>query len=324
MREELDISPAEATQILRRFYDPERTVYRVRQLNGGVVNHVAELHTDGNPESIVAKINVPAHAQIFRREAEALAWYREHTSFPVPEPYTVIDWAHAPGAMASGGVNGSTAEAAEPKRVEVSGLLMSYVDGPNLGDARITTEGYDYVQRDLARHLTLLHGYRGDCYGNALDETGHATWADAFRPMIAREFKEVRDQLSSRARWIITDVIDKLEEWLPETDEPTLVHGDLWATNILVDDRFPSRPAILAFVDCGAIYADVEYELAYLTLFRTVNELFFRDYGHKLRSGFDRRCRVYWLNTMMLHVRMFGDRYLPSCEELARQLKQLS
>ena len=45
---------------------------------------------------------------------------------------------------------------------------------------------------------------------------------------------------------------------------------------------------------------------------------------HPLRPGFSRRCRVYWLNTALMHVRTFGDKYLPQCEELVQQLKALS
>ncbi len=286
-RGDLQLSLDEATTLVRRHYDADRSVYRVRRLNGGMVNHVLQLFTDGQPESVVAKLNTPAHASLLAREAETLRWYREHTKLPVPEP-------------------------------------LSYIDGPNLAEARIAADGVAALQGDLARHLTELHSYRAEQYGNALDQQGSAArWVDLFRPMIDGEFQAVRDQLSSRSRWVLTEVIDHLDQWLPETNEPRLVHGDLWATNILVDDRHPSRPRVLAFVDCGAIFADVEYELSYLTLFRTVQDPFFREYGLKLRDGFERRCRVYWINTMMLHVRMFGDRYLPSCEQLAMQLQQL-
>ncbi|MBN2212074.1 MAG: fructosamine kinase family protein, partial [Sedimentisphaerales bacterium] len=74
-----------------------------------------------------------------------------------------------------------------------------------------------------------------------------------------------------------------------------------------------------------AQFAEVEYELAFMRVFHTVDEVFFRHYTqrHPLREGFERRCRVYWLNTMMLHVRLFGDDYLPACQVLVEEIMKL-
>ena len=44
----------------------------------------------------------------------------------------------------------------------------------------------------------------------------------------------------------------------------------------------------------------------------------------KDRPGFETRCRIYWLNTMLLHVRYFGDaHYVHASEGLARELPHL-
>ena len=102
-----------------------------------------------------------------------------------------------------------------------------------------------------------------------------------------------------------------------------LFRSDLWATNFLVDDADPDRPRITGFVDGLANYADAEFELAYLLVFGAANGTFFDHYTrrHPLRPGFDRRCRVYWLNTMLIHVRHFGAAYLPRTESIARELE---
>ena len=41
------------------------------------------------------------------------------------------------------------------------------------------------------------------------------------------------------------------------------------------------------------------------------------------RPGFGFRSRVYWLKTMMPHVREFGERYVPSVESLADELRRM-
>ena len=61
-------------------------------------------------------------------------------------------------------------------------------------------------------------------------------------------------------------------------------------------------------------------------VFHTVDETFFGAYTkrHELRDGAERRVRVYWLNTMMIHLRLFGAEYLPACERLAGEIESLS
>lgn len=312
-----------ATQLVRRHVNPALTVTAVRPLHGGMINHCCEFVTDGEPAAIVAKFNDATRAEAFAREQRILEWYRANTEMPVPRPYACFN-----------GIPGGGGEGGGESRFDRSGLLMERVPGPNLADARLSARGQRVFQRELARHVAQLHSHTRATYGSALEpaEAGHARWLDAFAPTMRREFEAVKSTLSSRARTIIASVLDRLDQWLPESGRPTLVHGDLWSTNILVDDRHPDRPQILAFIDCGASYCDPEYELAYLRIFRTANDDFFDAYVRHhpwfraayANGGFDRRCRIYWLNTIMLHVRLFGDQYLARCEDLAQQIRQLS
>lgn len=302
-----------ATLLVRRYADPAATVTGIRHLQGGMINRVLEftLNDDptlpGDPGALVAKLNSADKAGAFDRELRIMQWYRANTELPVPEPIASIQ---------------------DDPDFDGSGLLMQKIEGANLADAQLSPRGRRVIQQDLARHVAQLHSHRRTTFGSAIgpESDGHRRWLDAFGPTIEREFEEVKHLLSSKNRWAVEEMIHHLEDWLPEQAAPTLVHGDLWGTNILVDDRHPDRPRILAFIDCGASYCDPEYELAYLRIFRTATDEFFEHYvrRHPLRPGFDRRCRVYWLNTIMLHVRLFGDQYLPRCEDLAQQIRQLA
>jgi fructosamine-3-kinase len=62
-------------------------------------------------------------------------------------------------------------------------------------------------------------------------------------------------------------------------------------------------------VDPALHFADEEYELAYLECFQTVGDAFFRLYRSERpeRDGYSVRRLCYWLNTMLLHVHVFGD-----------------
>jgi fructosamine-3-kinase len=294
----------QATALVRRHLDPGLSVVNARKLYGGSIHRVVEWVTDGEPRSVVAKLHHARNVNSFRREMQSLLNYRRHTTLPVPEPWAVL---------------------ADEPEFDGSGLIMEKIDGTTLADAKVSQAGMAFLQKQLARHLIDLHSHHRSTYGSALTEQGETRWLDNFRPKLQEEFTHVREFLSSNARWFIDELIHNLEDWIPEQSTPTLVHGDLWANNIMVSDAHPDEPQILAFIDGLASYCDPEYELAYLRMFQTADDSFFARYRrhHPLRPGFSKRCRVYWLNTMMMHVRVFGERYVPACENMTAQLKQL-
>lgn len=298
------IDPAVATQLVRQRLGGSLRVTGLRKLHGGMIHCVSEWLTDGTPTTLVAKTNTLDHAAAFERELATLRFYRHHTDLPVPEPYGCVT----------------------DQELGLSGLLMETVPGRTLAEARISSKGAAQLQHDLAQHVAKLHDHHSDRFGSALGPPHHSRWLDAFAPGFEKQFAQARDQLASRSRSVIESLLQHLDDWLPAAAPPTLVHGDLWATNILVDDTHPDRPRTLAFIDCDANYCDPEYELAYLRLFHTADDTFFAAYAqhHPPRDGFERRCRVYWLNTMLLHVNLFGGRYLPACEDLVRQIRRLA
>ena len=298
----IEIDTDAATAIVQRRLFPGLRVVAQRKLYGGSVNRVLEWRTDGEPATIVAKLNDAASARGFERERASLQIYHEHTTLPVPDVWAVIR---------------------DEPEFAGSGLLMERISGVPLSDARMSDRGRQHLQRQLARHLIDLHGHHRAGYGSALEDRGVPRWLDNFQPLMEKEFLRVREMLGSQVRAFLDELVRRLDRWLPEASTPTLVHGDLWSNNVLVDDRRPDTPEIVAFIDGLASYCDPEYELAYLRMFRTADETFFDVYRrrHPLRSGFGVRCRVYWLHTALTHVRTFGERYVPHVEQLVRELR---
>ena len=108
-----------------------------------------------------------------------------------------------------------------------------------------------------------------------------------------------------------------LGRWIDNTARPSLIHGDLWAGNIL------SRgPSIVGLIDPALYFADPEIELAFMTLFSSVGQRFFANYGErrKLRPGFfEERRDLYNLYPLLVHVRLFGGAYVTQVDRtLAR------
>ncbi len=290
-----------ATAIVRDNINSALTVTAIRPLHGGMINRVEEWQTDGNPPSIVVKTSPQKDRRDFFDEFESLSWYRSQTSFPVPEPYACVS---------------------ETKHFEGSCLLMQKIKGGNLSQAHLTANGMRSFQEQLADVLIDLHNHTRQNYGSALQAEGKDRWLDIFAPRIESNFSKMKKYFDPHRQEIIRRMLNHLDDWLPESGRPTLVHGDIWATNIMVDDANPNSPSITAFLDSHAHFAEVEYELAYLQVFNTADETFFSCYTrcHPLREGFERRCLVYWLNTMMLHVWLFGTGYLPACEQLVDKI----
>lgn len=292
-----------ATEIVRAVLGIPLTVTATRPLHGGMVNSVSEWSTDGEPRQLVAKLSAKS-GNVFAGEHRTLRWFRAHTNLPVPRPYGCLRNASVfPGSC----------------------LLMERAAGRNLAEARLTPAGTRHVQEQLAEHVAALHNKTRSTYGSALGGKGHVRWLNWFAPRFQGNLHDAHPRLSPNARDVGARLLNDLERWLPEGNRPTLVHGDLWATNIIVDDTDADRPVITAFVDGAALYCDVEYELAYLRVFDTVGRDFLDAYArrHPLREGFERRCRVYWFNTMLLHLWLFGDEYAPACERLAAEVARL-
>jgi fructosamine-3-kinase len=298
------LDPATATMLLQRAGLHDGPVRALRMMHGGSIYRVFEMHLEGG-HTLVAKLGARRRKQAMRREYLGLQFLHEKTRLPGPAPLGLIyDKPVWRGML----------------------LVMQRVPGVNLADARLSPRGVVALQHALAGHVAMLHQRTQDRFGSVAEpEERHERWLDTFGPSLNDEYVATREHYKAPTRDVIDHVIRHLPGYLTNGGPPTLVHGDLWATNIMVDDAHPDRPHITGFIDPAAAWADPEYELAYLRCFQTATPDFFAAYQrhHPLRDGFDRRCRVYWLETMMRHVRVFGERYIRSVESVCEQIRRM-
>ncbi len=296
----IDVDAGLATELVRALVHPGLTVTGLRPMHGGSINHVLELTTDGEPGAVVAKLNDIDHGEGFALELASLEYFERHTALPVPKPLGLV----------------------RSPRWPISGILLERKPGVTLSDARLSAAGKQRMQYQLAEHISELHTHTRHSFGAAMSEPGHDNWLAGFGPRLQAEFEQVREQLPSVTRRVVDHVIADLSRYLPARPRPTLVHGDLWANNILVDDANPDQPVITAFIDGFASYAHHEYELAYLEVFHTAGRAFFEAYErrHPPEAGYERRRLIYWLHTMLLHVRIFGEKYVGPCADVAAKI----
>lgn len=278
----------------------ERVTFH-RPMSGGMDNQVEEWFLNEGETSVIAKIAPQMNYEVFAVELDTLQYYESHTRFPVPKGLGIF--------------RGS-------QEFPMTILFMEKIPGDSLGDALLSRAERDLFEVDLATHVAELHSVKRDTYGSAVREPAYATFLDYYGPVIRAEYEAIGSMLDSGERRIVESVLNDLDNWLPETQQPTLIHGDLWATNIMLGRAPNGKVTVSAFIDVSANFRNREQELAYLLIFNTAGRAFFDAYQnfHPIEPGFDRRCRVYWLNTWMRHVRKFGSGYLPAVRRTIQEL----
>jgi fructosamine-3-kinase len=101
---------------------------------------------------------------------------------------------------------------------------------------------------------------------------------------------------------------------LVEPERPSLIHGDVWTTNVLAEGE-----QITAFLDPAIYFAHAEIELAFTTLFGTFGPAFYERY-HQIRpigpGFFETRRDLYNLYPLLVHVRLFGGSYVNSVHQI--------
>lgn len=161
----------------------------------------------------------------------------------------------------------------------------------------------------LGAALRRLHAVTGPEYGweedhrfgavaipNAPRAPWPAFWAER---RLLPSVREVPHALGVR----IERLARRLPELLPEAPPPALLHGDLWAGNVLV-----SGGRVTGLIDPACYRGHAEVDLAMLSLFASPGAAFREAYG-PAEPGFAARQPVYQLWPALVHLRLFGGGY---------------
>ncbi len=262
----------------------------VRPLSGGCVGEVYGL-TLADGQALVAKVG--GDGAKLGVEGRMLRTLRERSALPVPTVVYESDTLLVMERLPSGG---SLSSPVELHAAELIAALHD-VSGPAFG-----------LERD-----TLIGGLHQP-------NTPSPQWLPFFRD---RRLRFMADEamragrLSTRLRTRIDALCGKLHQWIDEPNAPSLIHGDLWSGNVLAAGR-----RISGFIDPAIYYADPEMELAFITLFGTFGDAFFRRYGElrSVRPGFfETRRDLYNLYPLLVHVRLFGGGYVHQVDGTLRR-----
>jgi fructosamine-3-kinase len=262
-------------------------------VGGGSINQAFQLKT--NIGSFFLKYNSAGrYPEMFQKEAKGLKLLRDPGIISVPEVLLVEE------------------------TEEHAFLLLEYVDSG--------VENPDFWD-DFAQKLANLHKVKSDKFG--LDHDNymgslhqynhfHDDWTEFFiierlerQVKLAREDGNIgRNEVAGFER-----IYKRLDEIFPPT-QPSLIHGDLWSGNFMVDAKGEA-----CLIDPALYYGHPETDIAMSTLFGGFSKRFYEAYNqhYPLEKGWQNRLEIYNLYPLMVHVNLFGGGYLSSVQRVLRR-----
>lgn len=180
-----------------------------------------------------------------------------------------------------------------------------------------------YAER-LGQTLAALHHHTNETFGlgdnnfiGSLPQrnTPHKTWAEFYvqeriAPQIDLAAKKGRTTRAMKQGLAFLETFD----WPQE--QPSRIHGDLWAGNAMVDEH--GAPCL---VDPAAHFGFREMDLAMMRLFGGFTETTFAAYDEAfcLAPDYEERVELCQLYPLLVHVNLFGGHYVDRVDAIFRR-----
>lgn len=254
-----------------------------KPLSGGSINNAFQIETSvGN---FFLKYNTASKfPQMFQKEARGLELLRNTAAIDVPE------------VLQTGETGGQAY------------LLLSCIKS-----SHTAPDFWEIFSKRLAAlhaNHALQYGLDHDNYMGSLPQSNrfHEKWDDFFvherlvpQVKIARDAGEIGQTMVAAFERLYT----KLNEICPPS-KPSLVHGDLWSGNFMVNHL--GEPCL---IDPAVYYGHPEVDIAMSTLFGGFSQSFYDAYNdhHSLEKGWRNRSDIYNLYPLLIHVNLFGGGY---------------
>lgn len=191
-------------------------------------------------------------------------------------------------------------------------LVLEFIQ---TGSPRVTME------EELGRGLAMLHCVRMPRFGldyenfiGPLPQSNrpHASWAEFYRWERLHKQLEIAvaaGRIDANLRRQFDKLLGRLDEFVGPPEPPTLLHGDLWSGNLLIDER--GGPCV---IDPAVYGGHREVDLAMMKLFGGFSSRVFAAYEEAYPSapGHERRVLLHQLYPLMVHVNLFGGMYVAS------------
>ena len=278
---------------VKTLYGCDRTIVSRRSVSGGDINTAIALTLDDGTV-IFMKSNTPSSEKMFLAEADGLEAIRATGAISVPK------------VLALGTDKG------------FSFLLLEYIHpGKQINDFWET----------FAIELSQMHKFPvGMKYGFESDNwigagkqrnTENDSWISFFRDCRLRpQFEAAKHYFSSSDYRRAESLLSHLDQYLIEPDAPSLIHGDLWAGNMITGNDGKGW-----LIDPAVYHGCAESDIAMTELFGGFSRQFYKCYQDVglLQPGYEDRRDLYNLYHLLNHLNLFGSSYLGSVVRIIRR-----
>lgn len=149
---------------------------------------------------------------------------------------------------------------------ECNFMIMEYFDGYNCASDYLINSSRKNrlkVAAQLADNVIKLQEIKGDKYGE-LDNPIYDSWHDYYRPFVDMVQREA--EILLKGGYIKRAVMSAIKLGVSKYDmifdepisPPTMIHGDYWAQNVMIDKDYNLIGVVDPF---NCMWADSEYEL---------------------------------------------------------------
>ena len=274
--------------IIERHFGREPS--QIVKLTGGDINEVYQVFL--KEKSVVIKINnSQSIPQLFEKEKQGLELLSKST-FVVPKPIKTdsID--------------------------NLQYLIMDYIEQGSELNWAVFGEKLAQLHQIQEKYFGLDHNNYIGSLKQINQECG--AWSEFYtnHRLIALTAK-ARDQglfEKKHCNWV-EKLCQRLDELIPAC-RPSLIHGDLWSGNLLIDTS--GHPVL---IDPAVYYGHPEMDWAMLSLFGSypVEALDHYQNLHPLEKGLNERKDIHQLHPLMVHLILFGKGYLNGVESTLKK-----
>lgn len=287
-------------QALTSIFGDSTRVAETRRIAGGDINEAYKL-TLTNGTHIFMKSNAKKEESFFTAEAEGLAAIAKTEAIGTPYVF-------------GSGKDTDRGEAF---------LLMEFVEGKkHIGDYWET-----FAHQLAAMHQASTSDFvSGGTYGFVHDNyigankqvnTAHDSWRAFFRDCrLKPQFHQAFHYFDTEEQKMVRTLLEKTEDILIEPEYPSLLHGDLWAGNVIT-----GNDGKVWLADPAVYVGHREAELAMTELFGGFPQSFYDAYQEvlPLQPGYEKRRDFYNLYHLLNHLNLFGRSYLSSVKRVVRK-----
>lgn len=265
----------------------------ISSVGGGSINNAIKVVTDKG-SYFIKNNHADCYPHMFEKEALGLELLKSVNEIDIPEVLSFFEY------------------------MNDSFLVLRYIES--------NTKSTNFWQifgeqlANLHKHTNSYFGLDYDNYIGSLYQSNSKkySWAEFY--IMERLEKQValasdNNLIDKATTGNFGRFYNRIEEIFPD-EPPALIHGDLWSGNYMVNQT--GKPVL---IDPAVYYGHREMDIGMSMLFGGFDSQFYHFYNeyYPLETGWEKRidyCNLYFL---MVHVNLFGGRYISSVKSIIQK-----